>query len=181
MDGEKSDPSMTSGLSPAPHQWQTADQQPHPLSWHDKLMYGRDASGPEISLKPAEILMLKKAQEGMVKLLFLKDQCRSITLYFWYLTGCFVSKLLCHRLKGALMGSLLLTGSKDHSISLSMNQMIRQPCKTQAPINDAQKQIMICGCGCAHLVQRMTLSPLGVREMFLAHTGVSKAGLSVLC
>lgn len=122
--------------------------------------------------------MLKKAQKGMLKLLF-KDQKSEQWKWIWYLTGCFVSKLLCHRLKGALIGSLLLTGSKDHSISLSMDHMIRGPCKTQAPLNNAQKQIMICGC--THLVQRMTLSPLGVREMFLAHTGVSKAGLSVLC
>lgn len=52
MDGEKSDPFMTAGLSPVPHQWQTAAQPPRPLSWPDTLMYGTDTSGPETSLKP---------------------------------------------------------------------------------------------------------------------------------
>lgn len=64
---------MKESLNPAPHQWQIAAQQPRPLSWPDKLTYGRDASGPEISLKPAETVMLKKAQKGMLKWLF-KDQ-----------------------------------------------------------------------------------------------------------
>lgn len=66
MDGEKSDPFMTAGLSPVPHQWQTAARQPRPPSWPDMLTYGTDASGPEISLKPAETLMLKKAKKRML-------------------------------------------------------------------------------------------------------------------
>lgn len=57
---------MTAGLSPVPHQWLTAAQQPRPLSWPDTQMYGTDASGPETSLKPAETLMLKKAKKGML-------------------------------------------------------------------------------------------------------------------
>lgn len=84
MDGEKS-----AGLSPFPHRWQTAAQQPRPLSWLDMLIYGTDASSPETSLKPAETLLLKKAKEGKA----IKKK-RHVTLYLWYLTCGFVTELL---------------------------------------------------------------------------------------